>query len=113
MSCAGETPLKYSFCGGHEPVAVIISQDDSQNEDAGKHITYTNIGTVAPGVCHVSENRDQSQYEVVMEHRTVGPVTESFNALLPLHEEVRCGNGSAASSPFYQYVPSKVRTPLQ
>ena len=47
----------------------------------------------------------QGQSETVVEHRTpVGAVTANSNAMLALYE----GSSSAASSLFYQYVPSKV-----
>ena len=63
-----------------------------------------------PEVYEMPVSLNQSQYVTVAENRTVGAATEIPNAMLPLYEGVGYGGSSAASSLFYQYVPSKVRT---
>ena len=114
LSCAAEIPMQHSINGEHEPAAVFITTNNALDEDTEEHIFYANLGNIAPGTYEVpvAKNRDPSQYEAVVEHRTVGPMTECPNVLFPLHEGVGCGTGSATSSLFYQYVPSKVRTPI-
>ena len=87
---------------------VPVSQNQSQYETIREHKTYAKTDAAAPGLYELPVSVGQSQYEDVVEHRTVGPVTGS-----PLYEGVAFGASSAASSLFYQYVPSKVRNLLE
>ena len=100
----------YSNRDGHEPAAMLVNRSNAQDEDTVEHITYASIDDVAPSLHEVpvSESHDHSQYEDVVEHRTVGPVTGN-----PLYERGGFGASSAARSLFYQYVPSKVRNLLE
>ena len=67
-------------------------------------------GAAAPELYEVPVMQIQGQSETVVEHRTpVGAVTANSNAMLALYE----GSSSAASSLFYQYVPSKVRLGIE
>ena len=84
---------------------VPISGDQSQQYEAVvEHATSVKADATAPGVYEVPVSGDQSQYETVLEHRTENPNV--------VHEGVGSGDSSAASSLFYQYVPSKVSTLL-
>ena len=107
--CADKLSLTYSNRDGHEPAAMLVNRSNAQDEDTVEHITYASIDDVAPSLHElpVSESHDQSQYEDVVEHRTVEPVIGN-----PLYEGVGFGASSAARSLFYQYVPSKVRNLL-
>ena len=135
FSSAVEMSLRYSNRNGCESAAVLVNRRNAQDDDAVKcntgaaapglyevpvsqnqsqyeaireHMTYAKTDDAAPGFYELPVSVNQSQYEDVVEHRTVGPVTGN-----PLYEGVGFGASSAASSLFYQYVPSKVRNLLE
>ena len=96
--------MKYS--NRSETAAVLVRKNDGHDEDVEQHIT----DNIAPGEYETPVSLNQSQYEVVVDHETVGQATGNPNAMFPLYEAVGYGGSSASSSLFYQYVPSKVRT---
>ena len=106
-SSVGKVSVKYS--SRSETAAVLVHMNDVQDEDVEQHIT----DNIAPGEYETPVSLNQSQYEVVVEHRTMGQATGNPNAMFPLYEAVGYGGSSASSSLFYQYVPSKVRTLLR
>ena len=89
---------------------VPVSGDQSQQYEAVvEHATFVKADAAAQGFYEVPVSGDQSQYDTVLKHTTGRPVTENPNVV---YEGVGSGASSAASSLFYQYVPSKVSTLL-
>ena len=109
----GEVSLRYSNRNGYESAAVLVCRSNANSEDVLKSNTYANVNDVAPGLHEMPIFMNQSQYETVVEHRTVGPAAGNPNAMLPLYEGVGYEGSSATSSLFYQYVPTKVRNLLK
>ena len=135
LSCAGEVSVGYSSRDGYGTAAVLFGRSSAEDESVVKCNTYANTDGVAPalyevpvqdttqyeevlehtasantnaadhGCYEVPVSENDRQYEVVVEHRT-----KNANAV---YERVGFGSSSAASSLFYQYVPSKVSTLLQ
>ena len=97
--------MSYCSRGEHESAAELIRRSDGQN--TMKCNACVNTDAAAPDLYEVPVSQNQSLYETLVEHRTVGPVTENLNAVLPLYEGLDFGT----SSLFYQYVPSKVSAP--
>ena len=82
----------------------------SEQESTSELINKSGTQTATAALYEVPVMQTQSQYETVVEHRTaVGPVTWNPNGVFPLYEGADFEAISAASSLFYQYVPSKVR----
>ena len=130
LSCAANVSVGYSSRDGYGTAAVLVGMSSAEDESVVKRSTYANTDGVAPTLyevpvqnttqyeevlkhttsantkaadhgCYeapVSEN--DRQYEMVVEHRTA-----NANAV---YERVGFESSSAASSLFYQYVPSKV-----
>ena len=113
FSCVGNVSMRYSNKNRHEQVAVLVSRNASAalDESAGNRSTSinTNDMQMAPAMHKVPVSQNQSHYENVGQHRGVGSATANPNAVFPLYDRTGYGSSSASSSPFYQYVPSKVR----
>ena len=122
--------MGYRSRDGYGTAAVLVGMSSAEDESVVKRSTYANTDDVAPALYEVPV-QNTTQYEVVIEHTTSAetndaghgcyevPVsendrqyemvvehrTENANAV---YEGVGLGSSSAASSLFYQYVPSKV-----
>ena len=79
--------------------------DTTQYEVVLEHTTSANTKAADRGCYEVPVSENDRQYEMVVEHRT-----QNANAF---YGGVGLGSSIAASSLFYQYVPSKVSTFLQ
>lgn len=89
---------------------MLVSRSAAQEEAVKRHNTYDGNNELVPGMYEVPVSLTEIQYDSVVEHSIVGPVMENPTALFPVYEGVGYGGSSAASSMFYQYVPSTVRT---
>ena len=128
LFCAGETSMGYSSRDGNGTAAVLVGMSSAEDESVVKHSTYANTDGVAPALYEVPV-QNTTQYEVVLKHTTSAqmnaaghgcykvPASENeYDMVLEhrtkntnaLYGGVGFGSSSAASSLFYQYVPSKV-----
>ncbi len=122
--------MGYRSRDGYGTAAVLVGMSSAEDESVVKRSTYASIDDVTPALYEVPV-QNTTQYEVVIEHTTSArtndaghgcyevPVsendrqyemvvehrTENANAV---YEGVGFESSSAASSLFYQYVPSKV-----
>ena len=116
LCCVGKVSLRYSYGNGQKPAAFLVWKSDVEDVDVVKSspfaTTYANTNDMNPGLYEVPVSMNKNQYETVEGCKTVEQATENPSAMLPLYDSVGHGGSSAASSLFYQYVPSKVRTLL-
>ena len=135
LSCTGEVSMGYSSRDGYGTAAVLFSTSSAEDESVVKRSTYANTDGVAPALYEVPV-QNTTQYEVILEHTTSTEMNAASHGCykVPVSEnerqyemvvEHRTGNAnavydgvgfessSAASSLFYQYVPSKVSTLAQ
>ena len=77
---------------------------------SGEQIMQTHTTAAAPCMYEVPVRRNRSEHEAVVERGTaVAPMTWNPNSVVQYCEGAECEGSSAASSLFYQYVPSTVR----
>ena len=130
LSCAANVSVRYSSRDGYGTTAVLVGMSSAEDERVVKCSTYANTNGVAPALYEVPV-QDTTQYEVVLKHTTSAntkaadhgcyevPVSENERQYemvvehragnaIAVYEGVGFGSSSAASSLFYQYVPSKV-----
>ena len=105
-SAEDESVVKRSTYANIDDVAPALYevpvQNTTQYEVVIEHTTSAETNDAGHGCYEVPVSENERQYEMVVEHRT-----ENANAV---YEGVGLGSSSAASSLFYQYVPSKVST---
>ena len=122
--------MAYSSRDGYGTAAVLVGKSSAEDESVVKRSTYANTDGVAPALYEVPVQH-KTQYEVVLKHTTSAemnaaghgcykvPASENeYDMVLEhrtkntnaLYGGVGFGSSSAASSLFYQYVPSKVST---
>ena len=122
--------MGYSSRDGYGTAAVLVGMSSAEDESVVKRNTYANTNGVAPTLYEVPV-QDTTQYEVVLKHTTSAetnaadharyeaPVSENdrqYEMVVEhrtananaVYERVGFKSSSAASSLFYQYVPSKV-----
>ena len=122
--------MGYNSRGDYGTAAVLVGISSAEDESVVKCNTYANTDDVAPALYEVPVT---TQYEVVLKHTTSAntkaadhgcyevPVSENERQYemvvehragnaIAVYEGVGFGSSSAASSLFYQYVPSKVST---
>ena len=125
LSCAGEVSMGYSSGDDYGTTAVLVGISSAEDESVMKR---SNTDSVAPALYEVPVQH-KTQYEVVLKHTTSAemnaaghgcyevPASENeYDMVLEhrtknanaLYGGVGFGSSSAASSLFYQYVPSKV-----
>ena len=133
--CAGEVSVGYSSRDGYGTASVLVGMSSAEDESVVKRSTYASIDDVTPALYEVPV-QNTTQYEVVIEHTTSAKTNDAGHGCyeVPVSENDRqyeivvehrtqnanafyggvgLGSSSAASSLFYQYVPSKVSTLLQ
>ena len=127
--------MGYSSRDGYGTTVVLFGMSSAEDESVVKRNTYANTDGVAPALYEVPV-QNTTQYEVILEHTTSTEMNAASHGCyeVPVSEnerqyemvvEHRTGNAnavydgvgfessSAASSLFYQYVPSKVSTLIQ
>ena len=130
LSCTANVSVGYSSRDDYGAAAVLVGMSSAEDESVVKCNTYANTDGVAPALYEVPV-QDTTQYEVVLKHTTSAemnaadharyeaPVSENdrqYEMVVEhrtananaVYERVGFESSSAASSLFYQYVPSKV-----